>query len=81
MDTHKEIGIEKILRDELIDNYIFRYELFECLKKSKCLNWGIINEKIKKWRCYGFKIGQNKRPFIWWSRQTENARHSLITKK
>ncbi|MGN1044024.1 MAG: hypothetical protein ACI4PR_04410 [Acutalibacteraceae bacterium] len=48
MNLDKEIGIEKILRDELIDNYIFRYELFECLKKSKCLNWGIINEKIKK---------------------------------
>ena len=48
MDAHKEIGIEKILRDELIDNYIFRYELFECLKKNKCLNWGIINKKIHK---------------------------------
>ena len=57
MDTHKEIGIEKILRDELIDNYIFRYELFECLKKSKCLNWGIINEKIKKSNLENFKNG------------------------
>lgn len=48
MNANKEIGIEKILRDELIDNYIFRYELFECLKKNKCLNWGIINKKVKK---------------------------------
>lgn len=57
MDTHKEIGIEKILRDELIDNYIFRYELFECLKKNKCLDWGSINKKIEKINLENFKNG------------------------
>lgn len=57
MDTPKEIGIQKILRDKLIENYVFRYELFECLKKNECLNWGIIDEKIKKSNIENFKNG------------------------
>ena len=34
LETNNQIGIESILRDEIIDNYIFKYELMECIKKT-----------------------------------------------
>lgn len=48
MNVNNRIGIEKTLRDEIIDNYTFKYELLECIKNNNVLNWGIIDEKTKR---------------------------------
>ena len=47
LEANNQIGIESILRDEIIDNYIFKYELMECIRKNKLGDWGIVDEKIK----------------------------------
>lgn len=33
MNVNRKIGIEQNLKDELLDNYLFKYELKDCIKE------------------------------------------------
>lgn len=48
MNTNSEIGIESALRDEILDNYIFKCELLECIKKNNLMDWGDIDDDTRK---------------------------------
>lgn len=48
MNANSQIAIERILKDEIIDNKVFKYELINCIKKNNLRDWGIIDDGTKK---------------------------------
>lgn len=57
MNANNEIGIETILMDEIVDNYVFKYELIDCIKKNNLRNWGIIDAETRKKNNQNLKNG------------------------